>query len=441
MSSQTHPVEAQIEETGPCSRLLKIKVPQPRVDAEIESTYRTVEKSFQLQGFRPGKAPRKLVEAKVGPQVLSEVKERLVQVAMDEVIDDKKLQAVGSPRMEWDKVVLARGQDFAFEIQIDVRPTFEIPNLAELKVTRPDPTVTDAQVDAEVLRLREERATVKDAGDEPLRELGIVGLGVKINVGEHTIVDAADVEFQHGSDVLGGMQIDQLSAGLLGKKKGESASFVQKLPDDFRDEAHRGKEASITLTVQSVQHVDLPAVDDAFAKEMDYDGVDDMRAEIRKKLERKAEEGKVAALDQAIVHALLTAVEFEVPPSLVAAETERMLRRYEAQFRRQGVPEADIENQLRQLVGAAAQRVKQDLRASFLLDKIAIERKVFVTENEIRLEIARMAQRYDRTLAEMEATLEQQGVLPALRAELREKKTVADIRGVVQVVEPEAAKS
>lgn len=441
MSSETHPVEAQIEETGPCSRLLKIKVPQPRVDAEIESTYRTVEKTFHLQGFRPGKAPRKLVEAKVGPQVLSEVRERLVQSAMDEVIDGNKLQAVGSPRMEWDKVVLARGQDFAFEIGIDVRPTFEVPNLAELKVTRPDLTVTDAQIDAEVMRLREERATVKDAGDEPVRELGIVTLGVKIRVGDDEVVDANEVEFQLGGDVLGGMQIDGLTAGLLGKKKGETAEFRQKLPDDFRDEAHRGKEAAIALVLEGVQHVDLPAVDDAFAKEMDYEGVEDMRAELRKKLERKAEDGKDAALDQAIVHALLAAVEFEVPPSLVAAETERMLRRYEAQFRRQGVPEGDIENQLRQLVGAAAQKVKQDLRASFLLDKIAVERKVFVTENEIRHEIARMAQRYDRTLAEMEATLEQQGVLPALRAELREKKTVADLRGVVQVVEPEAARS
>jgi trigger factor len=439
MSSQAHPVDAQVEETGPCSRLLKIRVPKPRVDAEIEATYRNVERSVEFKGFRAGHAPRKLVEARLGPQVLSEVKERLVQTAVDEVIDRQKLQAVGSPRVDWEKVALQRGEDFAFEIGIDVRPTFEVPDLATVEVKRPDLTVTDAQVDAEIERLREERATVRDAGDEPLRERGIVTLEVRIAVGDETIVDAKDVEWQHGAgDVLGGMAIDGLQAGLLGKRKGDTATFTQKLPDDFRDEARRGQDAAVTLIVQGVQHVELPALDDAFAKEMDYDGVEDMRKELRKKLERQAEQRKDAALDGAIVDALLGAVPFEVPPSLVAAETERMLRRYEAQFRRQGVPEQEIDAQLRHLVGAAAERVKRDLRASFLLDRVAADRKVFVTENEMRQEVARIAQRYDRSLAEMEHTLQEQGVLPALRAELRERKTVADLRGVVKVVEPAA---
>jgi trigger factor len=438
MSSQTHPVEAQVEETGPCSRNLKIKVPQARVDAEIESTFRTVEKNVAFPGFRAGRAPRKMVEAKLGGQVLSEVKERLVQAAVDEVIDAHKLQAVGSPRMEWEKAVLARGQDFAFEIGIDVRPTFALPDLAAITVQRPDLTVKDEAVDREVESLRESRATVADAGDEPLRDRGIVALHVRIDVGGETVVDAGDVEWQAGSDMLGGMEIAGLSASLVGKKKGESAEFTQKLPDDFKDEAHRGKDAKVTLTLENVQHVTLPEVNDEFAKEMDYDGVEDMRKELRKKLERQAEQNKDAALDGAIVEALLAAVAFEVPPSLVAAETERMLRRYEAQFRRQGVPEQDIEVQLRQLLGAAAQRVKRDLRSSFLLDRIATERKVFVTENEMRQEIARIGQRYDRTPAEMETILERQGVLPALRAELRERKTVAEIRGIVKVVESPA---
>jgi trigger factor len=182
---------------------------------------------------------------------------------------------------------------------------------------------------------------------------------------------------------------------------------------------------------------------------MDYDGVEDMRKELRKKLERSAEENRDQALDGAIVDALLAAVPFEVPPSLVVSETQRMLRRYEAQFRRQGIPEDQLESHLRQLVGAASERVKRDLRASFLLDRIAADRKVFVTENEVRQEVARMAQRYDRSLAEMEAALEQQGILPALRSELRERKTVASLRSVVKVTErtagepaqPEAAKS
>lgn len=439
MSSQTEPVQAQIEETGPCSRLLRIRVPQSRVDSEIESTFRTVEKNVAFPGFRAGRAPRRMVESKLGGQVLAEVKERLVQAAVDETIEAHSLQAIGSPRMDYERFQLTRGAEFSFEVTIDVRPAFEVPDLATLRVTRPDLSVKEADVDREVETLRESRATIADAGDEPVREKDVVILSVKIESGGETVVDASDVEWQVAGDVLGGMQIDGLAAAVTGKRRGESAEFTQKLPDDFTDEARRGQDAKITISIKSAQHVTLPELTEDWAKEMDYDGVADMRAEMRRKLERRAAQNRDSALDGAIVAALLGAVPFAVPPSLVSSETSKMLRRYEAQFRRQGVPEQDIETQLRAMVGSAAGKVRDDLRTSFLLDRIASDRKVFVTENEMRQEIARIGAGYERNPAEMEAALEKQGVLGALRAELRERKTLAALRSIVQIVEPDAA--
>lgn len=433
MSLETPPVDAQVEETGPCSRKVTICVPQARVDAEIETAFRNVASSVQFPGFRQGKAPRKLVEARLGDRVLEEVKQRLVETAVEEAVDRTKLQRIGPAKLDWDKLVFERGRDFRFEVAVDVRPTFEPPKLDALVVKRPDLTVRDADVDREVDRLRAERATIRDGGDEPLAERGIATMTVRITVGDATVVDASDVEWQHGDDVLGGMAVDGLSAGLLGRRKGESAEFRQKLPDDFRDEQHRGAEALIALRIDGVQHVDLPPADDAFATEMDYDDVADMRAELRKKLERSAEAGKERALDQAIVDALLAATPFEVPPSLVQTETERMLRRYEMQLRRQGVPEEAIVDQLRAMVGAAAVKVTRDLRASFVLDRIAADRKVLVTESETRQEIAATAARYDRSVAEMEDYMDRNGLMSALRGELREKKTLAELRGVVRI--------
>jgi FKBP-type peptidyl-prolyl cis-trans isomerase (trigger factor) len=164
-----------------------------------------------------------------------------------------------------------------------------------------------------------------------------------------------------------------------------------------------------------------------------------MRAELRKKLERDAEANKDRALDSAIVEALLAAVPFEVPPSLVESETHRMLRRYEMQLRQQGAPEQDIHLQLQHMLGAAATKVTHDLRASFLLDRIATDRKVLVTENEMRQEIGRIAGRYDRSTNDMEEYLQSQGLLSALRGEMRERKTVAELRGVVKIEEPKKA--
>jgi len=273
MSSDAPALDVVVETAGPCSRVLKIKVPASRVDREIETTMKNVVKNVQFPGFRQGKAPRKLVEARLGDRVLQEVLERLVQSAYDEAVDSQKLKTIGAPRLK-DAPQIAKGADLAIAIDVDVRPEFQLPKLEELTATRPVVEVTDRDVEAEIKRLRDERATVADAGDEPLAESGIATLHVKVSIDGQVVVDAGDVEWRHPSDVLGGMLVENLAATLLGKKKGDAVAITQKLPADFRDEQHRGKDATIELVVEGVQRVTLPEVDEAFAAEMDYDSID-----------------------------------------------------------------------------------------------------------------------------------------------------------------------
>ncbi len=432
MSSEAPPLDVQVEDAGPCSKLLKITIPASRVDHEIEETYKNVQRAAQFPGFRPGKAPRKLVEAKLGERVLQEVLERLVQTAYDEAIDSSKLKTVGTPRLK-DTPQLAKGTDLALAITIDVRPEFQLPKLDELTAKRPVVEATDADVEAELKRLRDERATVADAGDEPLADRGIATLHVKVAVGDETVVEAGDVEWQHPSDVLGGMNVENFAATMLGKKKGDVVNVTQKLPDDFRDEKHRGKDASLTLRVDGVQRVTFPVVDDAFAAEMDYDSLAEMQAELRKDLEKRLAAQMERMTDDAVAEAILAAVPFDVPPTLVEAEKERMLRRYEMQLRQQGIGEELLPKLLDEAHEQAESRVKRDLRLSFLLDKIATERKILVTENEIRAEVGSIATRYGKSPPEMEDYMERNKLLPALRAELRDRKTLGELRKVVKI--------
>jgi trigger factor len=437
MSSDAPALDVKVEDAGPCSKVLRIKVPAARVDHEIEHTFKNVQRAVQFPGFRAGKAPRKLVEARLGDRVLAEVLERLVQTAFDEAVDSTKIKTVGTPRLK-DTPKIERGADLAILIDVDVRPEFQLPKLEELTATRPVVQVTDADVEAEIKRLRDERATVSDAGDEPLAEHGIAALHVKITVGGETVVDAGDVEWQHPSDVLGGMPVENLAASLLGKKKGESATLKATLSADFRDERFRGKDADIEVRLDSVQRVTFPAVDDAFAAEMDYDSLAEMQAEVRKDLDRRLAAQVERRTDDAVAEALLAAVPFEVPPSLVAAESGRMLRRYEMQLRQQGIGEELLPNLVAEAKSQAETKVVRDLRLSFLLDRIATERKVFVTENEVATEVGTIAARYQKSAPEMEEYMERNGLLPALRAELRDRKTLAEMRKVVKVVDAAA---
>lgn len=434
MASESPALDVLVEDTGPCTKVLKIKIPATRVDHEIEETYKNVAKSVQFPGFRQGKAPRKLVEARLGDRVMQEVLERLVQSAFDEAVDSTKIKTIGTPRLK-DPPTLAKGAELALAIDVDVRPEFQLPKLEDLVAQRPVIEVTDADVEAEIKRLRDQRATVADAGDEPLAESGIAALHVKITVGDKTLVDVPGIEWQHPSDVLGGMLVENLSTSLLGKRKGETVTLTENLPKDFRDEQYRGQPARIELVLEGVQRVSYPAVDDAFAADMDYDSVDEMKAEIRKDLEKRLGERLERATDEAVAESLLAAVPFDVPPSLVAAEKDRMLRRYEMQLRQQGIGEDVLPKLVGEAQSQAESRVTHDLRLSFLLDKIATERKILVTENEVRAEVATIAARYEKSLPEMEDYMERNKLLSALRAELRDRKTLAALRKIVKIVD------
>ncbi len=428
-------LSVEIEEVGPCSKKLSITVPAERVDHEIEQTMKNVSRTVQFPGFRAGKAPRKMVEARVGPQVLADVKQRMVEQAIDDAVRQAELKPVGGGKLDFETIEFERGADLKFDVTLDVRPEFDIPDLSEVSVTRPALSVTDDHIAEQVEQIRLESAQVQDKSDGPIAEHGMADLTVDLTVEEDTILEDAETQWSHPSDLLGGMLITGFAEELMGKSKGDVVSFTQPLPDQFRDPELRGKDADIKVTVGDVRNVTLPDVDDKFAQDMDYDDLEEMRDEIRKQLERRLADAEEEALDEAVVNAVLEAIPFEVPPSLQEAETTRMLRRYAARLNQEGIPEEQIGAHLQQAQTEASTKVVHDLRASFILDKIATERKVFVTESEVHQELTTMAARYNRTPDEMEAYMERQELMTSLRSTLRERKTVRELRDVLTIVD------
>lgn len=437
----TAELDVSVEESGPCTRLLHVTVPAERVDSEIETTMKQVVRNVSLPGFRPGKAPRRLVEAKLGDRVLAEVSERLVESAVREAIQSNELDPVGQARLDWNTIELQKGTALEFDFTIDVRPEFELPELKELQVRRPSLEVTDEDVDQEVERLRFEQATEHEADDDhPIGEHDVANITVDITVGDESIVEGVELQWAPPSNLLGGMRIEGLSDALTGQTSGHEAEFEIALPDDFREERHRGRQADVKVRIEGVTRIELPEVDQEFVESMDYDDEAEMRDDLRKQLERRLEAQQDRAVDDAIVDALLAAVPFDVPPSLIEQESVRALRRYEMRLRQDALPEEQIVERVLEAKEEAQTRVARDLRASFILERIASERKVFVTETEVATELANMAQLYNRSAADMQEYIENNGLLPALRGSLRERNTLKELRGVVQLTDgPTAA--
>ena len=425
----------EVSDNGACSRRVRISVPAARVDREIEHTLRNVQRNVQFKGFRPGKAPRRLVEARLGDRVLADVKERLVEAAVNEAVKETGLDTIGEAQATWDEIEVRKGADLEFDVLVDVRPEFEVPDLASITVTRPALTVEDDDVEAEIEKLRMARATTEEAGDDALAERGVAVLGVKIEIEGEVVVDEPEVEWQHPSDVLGGMVVPDMPSSLLGKARGDAVELTVTLPDNFVTEQFRGKEAHLRLTVEGVQHVSVPDLDDTFAAELDFDDVAELRDDVRKQLERGLEDAARKALDDRIVDAILDATPFEVPPAMVRRETGRMLQRFETQLRQDGVDEARISEEVAHAHAEAEGRVTRDLRASFVLDKVASARKVFATETEVHRELASMGAAYNQSAEAMAEYMERNNLMTSLRASIRERKTIDGLRDLVQITE------
>lgn len=436
MSSEAPGLSVAVESAGPCTKVLSITVPPERVDKEIEDTFKNVLKHVQFPGFRTGKAPRRLVEAKLGERVLAEVKDRLVRTAADEAIKQEDIDPVGETQLDFEKIELAKGKELAFEVRLDVKPEFDLPDLGSVRVERPSLAVTDEHVDAEIERLRYEQASVADGEEgDTIGENDVAEIEVTLTCGDDKIVDAEPLQWSPPSNLLGGMKIEGFSDELTGKGADHEATFTVQLPDDFREETQRGKDAQVLVKITKIQKVTLPAVDDAFVEAMDYDDLDEMRGDLRKQLERRMEGEADRRLDDAMLDALRSATPFDVPPSLVQSEQVRVLRRFEMNLRQEGLPEEAIVERVLEAKEEAEVMVTRNLQSSFILERIAADRKVFVTENEVAQELMTMASRYNRTAAEMQEYVERNGLLQALRGSLKERKTLRELRDVLDIAD------
>jgi trigger factor len=436
MSSEAPGLSVAVETAGPCTRVLSITVPPERVDKEIEDTFKNVLQHVQFPGFRTGKAPRRLVEAKLGDRVLAEVKDRLVRTAADEAIKQEDIEPVGETQLDFEEIELAKGKELAFSVRLDVKPEFDLPELSAVKVERPGLAVSEEDVDGEIERLRYEQASVADGEEgDTIGEHDVAELEVTLSCEDDKIVDAEPLQWSPPSNLLGGMKIEGFSDALSGQAAGHEATFTVQLPDDFREETQRGKDAEVLVKVTKIQKVTLPEVDDAFVEAMDYDDLDEMRGDVRKQLERRLEAEADRRLDDAILDALRAATPFHVPPSLVKSEQVRVLRRFEMNLRQEGLPEEAIVERVLEAKEEAEGMVTRNLQGSFILERIAADRKVLVTENEVAQELMTMASRYNRTAAEMQEYVERNGLLQALRGSLKERKTLRELRDVLDIVD------
>jgi trigger factor len=408
-------------ETSSVIRTLEVEVDAKRVRKAFDRAYRDLGRRVRVRGFRPGKAPRSVLEKLYGAAVAEELKQTLVSETLPEAIDQTDVAPVSEPAIDAD--ALAADAPFRYRASVEIKPEISLPELAGLPARRPVVEVGVEEIEGELHGLRERRAPLLD---EPEGTAAAPGHTLVIDY-----VGTVDGQpFDGGSaegavlELGSGRFLPGFEEQLEGATAGEDKEIRVSFPEDYGAEHLAGKEALFATHVVRVQRRDLPELDDDFAKELgEFETMEDLRNRIRSDLLETRERGARAELRRTLMDSLIERTAFEVPPGMLERRLEQRLA-----IARQQLGSAFPEDELNQRMIEWRERwrpaAERDVREMLLLEAVAREQGCEVEESEVEERIEQMAREQGIDPARMRQAYGERGMLDALRAQLLEDKAL-----------------
>jgi len=419
-------MKIEVESVSPVERKVTIEVDPDRVAKELESAYIGLGRRVKLRGFRPGKAPRKVLERHFRSEIEGEVAEKIVQSTFAEAVRVEDIDIVAPPHVSITEGV-AEGKPLRYTARVEVKPKLSPKDYKGLEVTRRPPSVTDEDVAAEITKIQDSMAQL-----EPVEGRFDAQEGDWAVVDHEGTIDGKPFEGSRAEGVTirvapGSVAEGNLGA-LAGKKLGDTVEIEEPFAADHRNEELRGKTAKMKVTLKALKTRQLPQIDDALAKSLGVEGVEtleQLRARIRADLEKREARRAENELRDGLVKAALAKNEFEVPPALVERAIDAMLEGAAERFARQGIDIRRLELDYARMRADLREQALLQVRGRLLLESIAETEKVDVTDEDLQAEITRIAGELGIPLAKAQQQMRGKEAREALRNKIREDKALA----------------
>lgn len=390
-------LNVSVENLAPCKKLLRIEVGAEDVLSSFEDVTRQFCKMANLPGFRPGKAPRAVVEKNYGDRIRDEVKKKLTQDAYEKAMTQEKLRAAVYPDIE--EIQFSKELAYQFAATVEVQPEFELPDYKGLKVERESRVIGDEDVDKALNTLLEQRVDYTDV-DRPLQRGDIAVVNYQGTVDGKPITELAPTArgITEQKNFWVRAESDQFIPGfadqLIDAKAGDKRTVEVTFPEDFVTPALVGLKGSYEVELVQVKERVLPTVDDEFAESFGAESLEKLKEGIRTDLENDLKFKQNRSVRDQLVKALMDRVQIDLPESVVAAETRSVVYDLVAENQRRGLSKEVIEKQKDEIFTAANANAKEKVKAMYIMGKIAEKEGVKVDQKEIVSRVAMMAQQY-----------------------------------------------
>ena len=424
-------MQVQVETLPNCVAALHVELPPERVDKERDSIVRDYQGAARLPGYRPGKAPRGIVEARYKKEINEELQRKLIGAATREAIAEQKLRVLQVSDVE--QVHLGQDRSLSFTAKVITAPEFELPTYQGLTVRVPPAEITDENVDAALESLRQRLADFSDITDRPLAmdDFCILDFAGRVDgqpVNEAFPTVPKELAGKEGFWIKLGPEtlLPGFSDALVGAAAGETRDFSLNVPDDFPLEELKGKKLDYTVKVREIKKQELPALDDEFAGKVvpgkTLAELRDMaRAQLTSERATQIEEGK----RQQILAQLSGGTTFDLPADFVRGETRRIMGDIVKQNQDRGVADTEIRDNETTIVENAGVAARERLKGAFILTRIAEKEGIKVTREEMEGRLQAMAARYGMTREKLVKNLQEREAFGQVEEELLLGKTLA----------------
>jgi trigger factor len=428
-TSETTATDATSSEpSNPCKRELTIEIPADVINAEAESVVNRYRKQARIPGFRKGKVPASIVRQRFAEEIKNEIVEALVPRYFRQETQQQNLLPVSQPRVT--DLHLHEGEPLKFTASFEVLPDFKVAPYEDLHIPRLDANVSEQDVENALTNLREQHATYSAVDEE--RQLADGDFAVVSFKGtpkeSEQNADSKPVEVDEVMVEIGGEStIPEFTENLRGAKSGEQRSFEVKYADDFSDKRLAGKAMTYEVDVKGIKTRSIPELNDEFAKELstDFNSLDELRNRLRKNMKaEKQHEAEHQGKDQ-IVEELVKRNDFPVPEAMLDQQIDLRLERGLRALAAQGMRTEDMKRMdFARLRAGQRDGALREVKASLILEQIADEEKIEVSDEEFDRELAALATQSKQTLEQVRARLTQDGGLDRIRHRIRNEKTL-----------------
>jgi trigger factor len=415
-------VKSTVEQLSPTRVRINVEVPFTELQPDFDKAYKELAKQVRLPGFRPGKAPAKLLEARIGREaILDQVVNEALPSRYGQAVTETDVRPLGQPNIEVTKKEY--GEELVFTAEVDVRPEITLPDLSALKITVDAIEVSDEDIDAELQNLRARFGTLTGV-DRAAATGDFVSIDLSATIDGEELPDASTTGLSH--EVGSGQLIDGLDEAIVGLSAGETKTFTATMTAG----PHAGKEAEVTVTVGNVKERELPEADDEFAQlASEFDTIDELRANLADQVRQVKRVQQAEQIRTNMLDALLEQVDMPLPDAVVQAQVDSALHNAlhglnhdEAKFAELLEKQGSSREQFNTETRANAEKA---IKTQLLLDALGDDLDIQVSQQDLTERLVTTSQQYGIEPQQLLAYLQQNNQLPAMFADVRRALVIA----------------